>query len=128
MKTVYTILLLAAGLFVSADVLAQDPPKKKSQKKKEQSETPIAIDEPGQPGTTDKDKAKPKQEAPKEKKDETPAPTQKTQEAPAPPTPPIAIDEPGQPSEKGKSGEVKPNTKSDSLPRPPQGVERPKDE
>lgn len=126
MKTVYTILLLAAGLFFSVDVWAQDPPKKKSQKKKEQSETPIAIDEPGQPGTTDKDKAKPKQDAPKEKKDKSPAPAQKTQDSPAPPAPPIAVDEPGQPNEKGKSGDVKP--KSDSMPRPSQGVERPKDE
>ena len=41
MKTVYTILLLAAGLFVSADVLAQDPPKKKSQKKKKGKIQPI---------------------------------------------------------------------------------------
>lgn len=128
MKTIFSISLLTAGLFVATDVCAQDAPKKKSQKKQEQSETPIAIDEPGQPGTTDKDKAKPKQDAPKTKKDEAPAPTQKTQGAPAPPAPPIAIDEPGQPSEKGKSGGVKPNTKSDSLPRPPQGVERPKDE
>lgn len=128
MKTVYSILLVTVGLFVSADLVAQDPPKKKSQKKQEQSETPIAIDEPGQPGTTDKDKAKPKQDAPKSKKDDTPAPTQKTQGAPAPPAPPIAIDEPGQPGEKGKSGEAKPNTKSDSLSRPPQGLERPKDE